>query len=548
MGAQIIMGFDHGNPLDAIIRGQLALRYHLMRDNLLLYDVDGSQVDEIHDAMAEKLYIDVLDRLEKYRHQTIAPRTAQGDRELINSGRESHIEDGVTIRKYLDAAASGTIELILPAKRGRRGIKHKTADLEPAVGSVLPDLTQTKQHSAALASQAMGWKWREGISSEDTLLLDDLANASTTQSLGLLMDEAVRQYVKMLPLTPKDMRLLNWHYANLEYSNASLSGNLSLTGWDQDSGNEFEGAHAHVIGGYQQLPRGLYMLPTKLDVRTNKAVSKVVYDPRDSPKKKAQVYCEDGEVIQADKVVFTASLGVLKKQAIQFEPELPEWKSGAIDRIGFGVMNKVILVFEKPFWDVEKDMFGLLRESKTANSLSQADYAPGRGKCYMFWNCMPTTGLPVLIGIMAGEAALEVGKLSDTAILTDIISQLRNVFKSTAVPDPVETIITRWGQDKFCYGSYSSVAPEAMPADYDLMAKSIGNLYFAGEATSRNHPATVHGAYLSGLRVASEVLESVMGPIQIPKPLVPPKAKATNGTPQSGNGSVAGQKRKSPDA
>lgn len=37
--------------------------------------------------------------------------------------------------------------------------------------------------------------------------------------------------------------------------------------------------------------------------------------------------------------------------------------------------------------------------------------------------------------------------------------------------------------------------------DYDVLAESLGGrVYFAGEATTRKWPATMHGAYLSGLR------------------------------------------------
>jgi hypothetical protein len=58
------------------------------------------------------------------------------------------------------------------------------------------------------------------------------------------------------------------------------------------------------------------------------------------------------------------------------------------------------------------------------------------------------------------------------------------------------------------------------------MANPIGNLFFAGEHTCGTHPATVHGAYISGLRAASEVLEAIIGPIDIPAPLVLPKDSA----------------------
>lgn len=42
-----------------------------------------------------------------------------------------------------------------------------------------------------------------------------------------------------------------------------------------------------------------------------------------------------------DAVLVTAPLGVLKKGAISFSPPLPERKLGAIQRMGFGVLNKV---------------------------------------------------------------------------------------------------------------------------------------------------------------------------------------------------------------
>ncbi|KAJ5505485.1 Winged helix-turn-helix transcription repressor DNA-binding [Penicillium expansum] len=529
MGAQIIVGFDHGNPLDQIVRGQLALHYHKIRDVSTIYDIDGSPVNEVQDAMAEKLYNDLLDRTGFYRHKAKIVPTAQGDREMIDAGRESAVDDGLTVRQYEEARAAGTIDLLVPTKRVRRGIKHKTAENEPSV-DVASDLAgNSEDDPAALTCQTTGWNLNPGYTVNDTIELDQIAKASQVQTLGAVMDEGVKQYRGMLPVTTKDMRLMNWHFANLEYANATNVNRLSLSGWDQDIGNEFEGEHSQVIGGYQQLPYGLYMLPEKLDVRTGKIVTDISYDTTGSSKKqKAVVQCADGEKFLADHVVFTGSLGVLKQQKIKFEPPLPDWKRGAIDRLGFGIMNKVILVFKEPFWDTKRDMFGLLREPNNPASMVQEDYAANRGRFYLFWNVMKTTGLPCLIALMAGDAAHQAESTSDEAIITEVTGQLRNVFNHTTVPDPLETIITRWGQDPFTYGSYSYVAAEAFPDDYDLMARSIGNLHFAGEATCGTHPATVHGAYLSGLRAAAEIIEPISGPIIMPHPPRPREIKSNS--------------------
>ena len=48
--------------------------------------------------------------------------------------------------------------------------------------------------------------------------------------------------------------------------------------------------------------------------------------------------------ITADAVLLTIPLGVLKKEKLKFDPPLPEWKTSAIKRMGFGNLNKVFVL------------------------------------------------------------------------------------------------------------------------------------------------------------------------------------------------------------
>jgi monoamine oxidase len=520
MGAHIIVGFERGNPLDAIVRGQLALDYHLLRDLSTLYDIDGTPVNGVNDAMIERLYNDVLDRTGHYRLKHTVRRTAQGDKELIEAGRDPPEEESITIKQFEEATASGTIDQLLSSRKSkRRGAGHRAAKGDKSKEEVDTSMETKTQLPAAQAAKEFGFLLRKTTEMHETLELEDLAS-QLNQSLGCVMNAGIDQYQKFLDLKPYALRLINWHFANLEYANAANVDKLSLRGWDQDIGNEFEGEHAQVVGGYQQVPRALWRHPEPLDVRTRKAVKSIHYSSMGA-QGKATVTCEDGQSIEADKVVFAAPLGVLKEQSIHFDPPLPQWKRDAIRRMGFGLLNKVILVFEKPFWDVDRDMFGLLRAPRNSAGLHQSDYKAGRGQFYLFWNCIDTAGLPVLIALMAGESAHEAEKLSDEVLVGECMAQLRNVFGVQNVPPPVESIVTRWGSDRFARGTYSYVAAEARPGDYDLIAAPIQNLFFAGEATIATHPATVHGAYLSGLRAAHEVFESLVGQITIPATLVP---------------------------
>lgn len=518
LGAHIITGFDHGNPLSMVIRGQLALHYYPLKDNSTLFDVDGHVVDKERDTMVEKLYNDILDRASAYRHRTAAAPTIDGDRELIEAGRDPNGEAGPPVstlevaRKIVNGVDENGIE---PVPGGVDKLTGKAHLVAGARQKILP----------AKAAEAMGWTIASDVLAERELNLDGAAKSCEYPTLGAAMDEAVKQYQYLLDLSPQDMRLLNWHYANLEYANAANVGKLSLGGWDQDIGNEFEGEHAQVIGGYQQVPRGILHYPSKLDLRTYKVAKRILYTPDSGRESVAQVICSDGEVFEADRVVLTVPLGVLKDCSINFDPKLPDWKLGPIQRLGFGTLNKVVLLYEKPFWDIHQDMFGLLREPEVANSLDQDDYVGNRGKFYLFWNCIKTSGLPVLIALMAGDAAHQAETVSDAELVTAVNQELARMFKQVPIPRPLETIITRWGKDRFARGSYSYVGAMSEPGDYNAMARPIGNLHFAGEATCGTHPATVHGAYISGLRAASEVIDAILGPIEVPTPLVPDQAR-----------------------
>jgi monoamine oxidase len=519
MGGMIITGFDRGNPLNVIVRGQLALPYHPLKPDTTIFDANGRPVDINRDSFAEQLFNYILERVSEYKFKTSVIPAVDGDRDLLDAGRESNIEGPKTISEVEDAATTAT-----PLGRSR---ESSAADVE--IIPVSSDRVTGRAHvepgipgvyTAAFKAKEIGWLLRPGVGIEQDLDLE-AAVRSKYATLGTIFDEALRQFTRIVDFTPLDLRLINWHVANLEYSNAVTVNKLSLGGWDLDAGNEWEGKHSMVIGGYQQVPRGLLNCPKPLNVQKRNKVSRIVYSTQHDGIL-AKVECEDGQIVDADYVVSTIPLGVLKQRTIEFEPALPDWKQGAISRIGFGVLNKVVLVYRESFWDQSKDIFGTLRNPANRFSLDQCDYFTQRGRFFQWFNVSHTTGLPTLLALMAGDGAFSTESTPNEVLIAEATRVLKTVF-GASVPSPIEAVVTRWQHDEFSRGSYSYTGPEFHSDDYDVMARPIGNLFFAGEHTCGTHPATVHGAYISGLRVASEVLEAMIGPISIPEPLVLPK-------------------------
>ncbi|KAG5984227.1 hypothetical protein E4U55_005585 [Claviceps digitariae] len=520
MGGMIITGFERGNPINILVRGQLGLRYHALTAETTIYDSNGQPVDPERDELVENLYNDCLDRVSEYKHKMQPSKSISGNRDLLDEGRDSPRDGSKTIMEAEEATAALPHSLPVSEQNVPEKVNLVPVSADKLTGRVHNQPGIPASEKVAEKAAAMGWTLRSQSEEEFDLRLED-AVSSGRATLGSVLDHALARYKDLIDLSPQDCRLFNWHIANLEYSNATHLHKLSLSLWDIDAGNEWEGNHTMIVGGYQGVARGLLQCPTPLDLMTKFAVKNIRYNSSSSDGP-ASIESEDGRIVEADNLVCTIPLGVLKQGSVAFEPALPDWKMGAIERLGFGVLNKVVLVYKEIFWDSKRHIFGVLRNPPSKDSTKQEDYSLNRGRFFQWFNVTNTTGLPCLIGLMAGEAGFETEHSSDESLVQEATEVLRSVFGSK-VPYPVESVVTRWGSDRFARGSYSSAAPEMLPEDYDLMAQSIGNLSFAGEHTIGTHPATVHGAYLSGLRAASEILEDMLGPIEVPTPLILPK-------------------------
>jgi len=68
-----------------------------------------------------------------------------------------------------------------------------------------------------------------------------------------------------------------------------------------------------------------------------------------------------------------------------------------------------------------------------------------------------------------------------------------------------------WSRDPFARGSYSYAEVGHADARAVLAASVDGRLFFAGEACSRHHFSTAHGAYRTGLDAADGVVWALTG-------------------------------------
>ncbi|MFQ3583504.1 MAG: NAD(P)/FAD-dependent oxidoreductase [Cyanobacteriota bacterium] len=285
-------------------------------------------------------------------------------------------------------------------------------------------------------------------------------------------------------LSPQEQQ---WLYfvltSTIEHQYAGSAEELS-THW-YDDGEAYDGSDALFVQGYRTI---VEHLAAGLTIRLGEEAKAVRWAGSEV------VVSTPQNSYSADKVIVTLPLGVLKANQVTFEPELPESKRRAIQGLGMGVLNKCYLRFPEVFWP------------ETVDWIEQV--SPQRGSWTSWVSLVPSLGLPILLGFNAAAYGRALEAQTDREIVDSALQTLTRLFGET-VRDPVGYQITRWFADPFARGSYSFNAVGSTPQMRDDLAENLnGKVFFAGEATDRQAFGTAHGAYLSGLRAAQEMMQS----------------------------------------
>jgi monoamine oxidase len=257
--------------------------------------------------------------------------------------------------------------------------------------------------------------------------------------------------------------------------------NLGIKGFEEDS--EFTGADVVFPQGYIQLVQAL---SKDLDIRTKHLVQQIAYDDTG-----VKVTTDRG-VFSGSQVIVTVPLGVLKRGSIKFSPALPEEKLAAIERLGMGALNRLVLKFPQQFWPSQPHTMAYINGN-----------IPDR---YVeFYNWQKYVQQPILAAMFSGNFSRSLSQMPKSEAIQNIMSDLRAMFGKD-IPLPTATLLTQWHNDPFAYGSYSTFSINGSIQDCDRLAEPIGDrVFFAGEATYGKYIGTVHGALLSGEREASRI-------------------------------------------
>ncbi len=188
-------------------------------------------------------------------------------------------------------------------------------------------------------------------------------------------------------------------------------------------------------------------------------------------------------------VLSTVSTGILASGDIRFTPDLPNWKTEAIDNLPMGTENKMGIHFNA-------DVFG----------------TDGRGH-YSVWNDegnsakvdVSVMGFNTAAVFSGGRHGVWLENQGHQACHDFAVDRVADIFGNDIRKHVNRSITTAWNTEPWTLGSWACAQPGQAHQRANLAHTVDERLFFAGEATVYGAQGTCHGAYLSGIRAAQEI-------------------------------------------
>ena len=185
-----------------------------------------------------------------------------------------------------------------------------------------------------------------------------------------------------------------------------------------------------------------------------------------------------------DYVVCALPEGVIKKNLLNlFTPVLSKEKQAAFEALGIHQSKRIVLQFEKPFWAQDKGPFIFVNDKNLNRLVEIRNFYAINGQYTLHSDSY------------CGD--------TKEAVTEHMMTDLRKIYQN--LPNPSAVYFQDWTQDPYSLGAYPYPSKNMTTRLQSILAEHAGRIYFAGVYTSP-HGESVHHAYASGLRVATDII------------------------------------------
>jgi monoamine oxidase len=342
-------------------------------------------------------------------------------------------------------------------------------------------LCRTQELCEQISNQTP-WSNEELTRKYDGITIEDwLETMGETEEAKEVYRAAIRT---IICVEPKEVSMFAW----LSYVNNGL-GITRLC--EVENGAQ----ERKFLGGSQQISNNLRDKLGFDRVRLNHVVKRIEWS---STSDLVQVTCANGQTFRCRHVIMALAPSLYK--TIEFQPELPEKKREATERMYMGSIIKTITVFDRPYWK-ERGFSGSVLDTSQA----------GNPVVFSYDDSSTERNFYALMGFVVADSSRKWAKQTPRQRRQAICEQYARAFESPELSvNSREYIEQNWSAEEFSGGCYTDIMPTNLLSSIKEQLWSPcgdrGQLFFAGTELATRFSGYMDGAVQAGERAAHEIL------------------------------------------
>jgi monoamine oxidase len=200
--------------------------------------------------------------------------------------------------------------------------------------------------------------------------------------------------------------------------------------------------------------------------------------------------------VSADFVVLAIPFTVLRTIPITWD--LPPQKRLAIDTLGYGSNEKLVVGLREPVWR---------NSGSNGQAFSDLDFQTG-------WDSSRMQGAGASFSFfVGGETGAALASAEHASLAKHYVQEANTLFPGLSDVFTGELEATGWSINPLSRGSYSHYQPGQWTTIAGWEGESCGPLFFAGEHCSRDFQGYMNGAAETGRRAAEHIVDLVKGEV-----------------------------------
>lgn len=196
--------------------------------------------------------------------------------------------------------------------------------------------------------------------------------------------------------------------------------------------------------------------------------------------------------IDAEFAILAIPFSVLRE--VDLRVDLPSAKRHAIERLGYGSNEKVIVGLRAPVWRGQGWDGGAFSD-RSFQSGWDSSRLQTAGAAYAFF--------------LGGSEGAKLNARGSSAIARKYADESDVMFPGMSTAYTGEFLATEWHVSPLSRGSYSCYRPGQWTSIGGIEAEPVGNLHFAGEHCSREFQGYMNGAVETGRKAAAAIIAAV---------------------------------------